>query len=172
MSAVVRWPLWCVLLFSCFFAACSGTKNQTYEHPFRFKMANGQDVDESAYKGKITFIEFWGTWCPPCVAALPHLQAVYNRYKDNPKVAFLMVSVQEPIAEAQQFMQAKGYTLPLATDAYNMAGQFRAVGGYPTSYILDEKGHIVIIHRGYNPNEDLKWNLSREIDAQLFHLKK
>lgn len=151
-------------------ASCSVLKPR-YENPFRFEMADGSVIDENKFKGKVTYIEFWGTWCPPCIAALPSIETVYQRYKSNPNVAFLMVSVEEPIAEAKRYFAEKGYTLPLATDAFNMAGKFKAVGGYPTSFILDKTGKIVIVHRGFNPSVDLKWQLSREIDAQLFTRK-
>ncbi len=60
---------------------------------------------------KLTFINVWATWCGPCNAEMPSIQSLYDRYKDNPKMAFYIVSDEEP-ATVQNFLQKKNYELP------------------------------------------------------------
>lgn len=60
---------------------------------------------------KLTFINVWATWCGPCNAEMPSIQSLYERYKDNPKMAFYIVSDENP-STVQNFLQKKDYQLP------------------------------------------------------------
>ncbi|GHB71679.1 TlpA family protein disulfide reductase [Persicitalea jodogahamensis] len=60
---------------------------------------------------KLTFINVWATWCGPCNAEMPSIQSLYERYRDNPKMAFYIVSDEAP-ATVQNFLQKKNYELP------------------------------------------------------------
>lgn len=60
---------------------------------------------------KLSFINVWATWCGPCNAEMPSIQSLYDRYKDHPKIAFYIVSDEEPTT-VQNFLQKKDYQLP------------------------------------------------------------
>ncbi|MGH2643105.1 MAG: TlpA family protein disulfide reductase, partial [Chitinophagaceae bacterium] len=60
-----------------------------------FKDGNGHTFSLSSLKGKVVFINFWATWCPPCRAELPSIKKLYEKFKDNNKIMFLMVDVDE-----------------------------------------------------------------------------
>ncbi|MEK6396797.1 MAG: redoxin domain-containing protein, partial [Terriglobus sp.] len=57
-----------------------------------FQTLDGQERHLSDYKGKVVFLDLWGTWCIQCVAEMPTVQALYDRYKNDPEVVFLIVS--------------------------------------------------------------------------------
>ena len=63
---------------------------------FKFVGLDGKPVTPQSLAGKIAVLDFWATWCDPCKASLPNLQKVYEKYKDNDKVAFVAVSVTIP----------------------------------------------------------------------------
>lgn len=97
--------------------------------------------------GKVVFINFWATWCPPCIAEMPSIHKLYNTFKNNEKVAFIILEVDGNEQKALQFMQKKGLDLPV----YFPAGSIPKAlfnGTLPTTVILDKKGQIAHTTQG------------------------
>jgi thiol-disulfide isomerase/thioredoxin len=89
-------------------------------------------------RDKVVFLNFWATWCPPCVAELPEIQRAYEKYGDQ--VAFVLVSNQEP-AVVEAFMDKHGYRLPILYLSQKTPQIFdhRAL---PTTFIISKDGRI------------------------------
>jgi len=101
----------------------------------------------SEFKGKTVFLNFWATWCPPCIAEMPNIQALYDDIDDNENIVFVMVSLDEDKDKARSFLKRKDFTMPV----YFLNG--RKPGVYdssvvPTTYIISSKGKIVSERRG------------------------
>ncbi|MHC5201406.1 TlpA family protein disulfide reductase [Myroides sp. LJL119] len=101
---------------------------------------NGQQLDFSTLNSKVVIINFWATWCPPCLAEKPSFQELYNDYAD--KVEFLFVTDQSP-EEVQKFKQKNNYSLPIYY-AQNPAPAVLYSKTIPASYVIDKKGNIVV----------------------------
>lgn len=113
------------------------------------------------YKGKILFVEFWGTHCPPCLMSIPHYIELTKKYKDQ--MAMLAVEVQAtPKEQLKAFVQAKGINYDIVD--YRSGYAFveyitqRAdwKGSIPLLLILDQQGAVQIIQPGLVPQEDLE----------------
>lgn len=91
-------------------------------------------------KGKVVFINFWATWCPPCVAEMPDLQKLYDAYGD--KITFLFVASDE-VDRVNEFLDRKGYTFPVQFSR-NKAPEGLESPTIPTTYLLDRSGKIVM----------------------------
>lgn len=90
-------------------------------------------------QGKVLFLNFWATWCPPCVAELPEIQRAYDKHGD--RVTFVLLTDQDPgVVEA--FMAKHGYDLPVYYVATAVPEIF-AHRGIPTTYIISKEGKIV-----------------------------
>ncbi|HSI69764.1 MAG TPA: redoxin family protein [Gillisia sp.] len=102
---------------------------------------NNRDRTEfSNFEGEVVLINFWATWCPPCIAEMPSFQELYEDYQD--KITFLFVS-SEDHETVRGFLQRKNYTLP----AYRPLSQApEPLNGktLPTTFLLDKNGNIVI----------------------------
>jgi len=118
--------------------------------------ANGLDIKE--YKGKVAFVEFWGTHCPPCLMSIPHYIDLTKKYKD--KFALLAIEVQStPKNRLKSFAKAKGINYDVV--AHREAGDFveyiaqRAQwrGSIPFLLVLDPSGRVVTMQLGLL-NED------------------
>lgn len=112
-----------------------------------FADKDGKLISLSEQKGKVLFINFWATWCPPCIAEMPSINKLYNRFKDNKNVVFLMVDVDGNTKKSTRFMEKKNYSLPV----YNPASAIPSSildGSIPTTLIVDKKGKIVFKHTG------------------------
>jgi thiol-disulfide isomerase/thioredoxin len=102
---------------------------------------NGKKINLTDYAGKVKFINLWATWCPPCIGEMPEIQGLYNQYKDNKEVVFLMVS-DENISKISTFISKKKYTFPVFQSISDTPVGFRS-NSIPTTFILSKDNKIV-----------------------------
>lgn len=109
------------------------------DYNWTLALGSGQQLDFNERKGKVVFLNFWATWCPPCVAELPEIQRAYEKHGED--VAFVLVTDQEPgVVEA--FMDKHGYKLPVSYSRSAPPGVFNH-RSIPTTYIISKDGRIV-----------------------------
>ena len=113
----------------------------------RFKDINGKVVDLGNLKGKVVFLNFWATWCPPCLAEMPSIQKLYTQFAADPDFVFLLVDADSKLPDAQQFMQKKKYSMPVYEVASNIPEQLFK-GSLPTTIVFDKKGRISFNEEG------------------------
>lgn len=107
---------------------------------------NGKTVSLSSYEGKVVFINFWATWCPPCIAEMPGIQNLYES-ADHANIHFAIISLDDDFEKAKAFKQKKGYTFPIYTLASSLPPELEA-DVLPTTYVLDKDGIIKMKHDG------------------------
>ncbi len=107
-----------------------------------FKDKDGKTISLNSLKGKVVFINFWATWCPPCIHEMPSIDKLKKSFKDNDNIAFLMVDVDNKIKKSTAFMEKKKYDLPVYVPAGNIPPDYLG-GSIPTTVILDKKGNLV-----------------------------
>lgn len=105
---------------------------------------DGEAYDFEDCKGKLTFINFWATWCPPCVAEMPSLQKLYDDY--GKEVNFLFVA-RDREERVEAFLKKNGYNLPVYYERGLVPSQIY-YGGLPTTFIISSEGRIVLSTRG------------------------
>lgn len=101
---------------------------------------NRERVNLTEYEGQVVLVNFWATWCPPCIAEMPSFQELYGDYQD--KVVFLFVS-SEDHKTVRGFLDRKNYSLP-AYRPLSQAPQPLNGKTLPTTYLIDKNGDIVI----------------------------
>ena len=107
----------------------------------------GEHLELKTQAGKVVLVDFWATWCPPCVAAMPDLEQVHRDYHDR---GFMVLGVnQEPGSQerVRRFMRNRGITFPSLVDP---GGLSRGWGVYtfPTSFLIGRDGMIRRVYRG------------------------
>ncbi len=110
---------------------------------------SGNQVTLEQFKGKTIFLNFWATWCPPCIAEMPDIQELYDGYGD--KAVFLLVSDEAP-QTIKAFMEKKGYRMPIYQQQSAIPQVF-ATNSIPTTWVIDPSGKIIIRKTGA-----AKWN--------------
>lgn len=103
-------------------------------------LATGKPVKLSDLRDKPVFINFWATWCPPCVMELPHIQAKYEEYND--KIHFVAISVDDEHTAPITFMRSKNYSFPAGYGDVNEISRLYQLQAIPASYIIDTNGII------------------------------
>lgn len=107
-----------------------------------FADSKGNKLSLGDLKGKVVFINFWATWCPPCIAEMPSINNLYKRYKDKSKITFIMVDVDANFQKSKSFMDKNNYDLPLYIPASQIPSNFLS-GAIPTTVILNKSGKMV-----------------------------
>ena len=129
------------------------------------KTLGGESVRSADLKGKVVVLDFWATWCGPCVEELPQFQATVDRWSDRPEVVFLAVSVDEDEDVVRRFMKKNEYDFPVARDG-KVDDEF-GVSAIPTIVLIGREGRIQYRHVGFDSDVDLTQKLSDEIDFLL-----
>lgn len=109
------------------------------DYNWQLRNLDGDKVNFSDFKGQIIVVNFWATWCPPCVAEMPSFQKLYNAYGD--KVVFLFVANDEP-DRVLDFITDKDYELPVYYQESKVPDEMNS-NSLPTTYIVDVDGHVV-----------------------------
>lgn len=107
----------------------------------RFKDVKGNIVDLGDLKGKIVFLNFWATWCPPCLAEMPAVNKLYEKFRGDDQIVFILVDADGNLAKSQKFMDRRKYGLPV----YAIASEIPDVlfqGSLPTTVVFDKEGRI------------------------------
>lgn len=104
-------------------------------------------ISLSSLKGKVVFINFWATWCPPCIAEMPSIEELHNQFKTNDEVIFLMVDVDNNFRRARKFMDKNGYGLPVYAAGSEIPKSFLDKT-IPSTVILDKQGDVAMHHIG------------------------
>ncbi len=112
-----------------------------------FTSSDGKTIDLAKLKGKVVFLNFWTTWCPPCIAEMPSVNSLYNKLKNNSNVIFVLADADGDLENSTAFMKKKNFDLPVYIPAGQIPEQlFR--GSLPTTVIINKKGEIVYSHEG------------------------
>jgi thiol-disulfide isomerase/thioredoxin len=114
---------------------------------FSFRDDKGAVVSTADLKGKVVFINFWATWCPPCIAEMPSLNDLYNQLRDDKQFVFLFINEDEDMAKAKTFLHKGEYSLPLMTRSGSIPEDIYS-GTLPTTVVLNKEGKIVFKHEG------------------------
>lgn len=104
---------------------------------------------------KLTIIDFWATWCKPCVTAVPKLNSIYRDFSEE-GVEFIGINIDGPRnhSKVKPFAQSLNIKYPIVLDPdQELVNEFN-VTVFPTLIILNRKGKEVFIHEGFNPGDD------------------
>ncbi|ADX68424.1 MULTISPECIES: TlpA family protein disulfide reductase [Weeksella] len=122
-----------------------------------------ENLQSAKNSGQVVLINFWGSWCPPCVKEMPSLQELYNTHHE--KVKFIFIAIQDKPNDIINFAKKHELTLPLY-EPISPISVAMMPKVFPTTYILNKKGEIVL-----HENKTRDWN-DQEINALLEKLIK
>lgn len=121
----------------------SGSKAPEFSLP---SLDNQQQYTLSDYKGEVVVLNFWGTYCPPCVREMPLLQHYYEEYT-NKNVQFLAINENDPVVSIKAFVRQYALTIPIAIDKDVVRREY-GIMNYPTTVFINKKGIIEKIYEG------------------------
>ena len=105
-------------------------------------------------QGKVVYVDFWASWCPPCVRSFPFLNQLEHDLKDQ-GLQVIGINLDEKIADAETFLEKYPVNFEIAQDPDKQCATDFGVIAMPSSYLIDRKGVIRHVHQGFR-TEDAK----------------
>ncbi|MET0028950.1 MAG: TlpA disulfide reductase family protein [Candidatus Thiodiazotropha sp.] len=127
--------------------------------PFTLQTIEGSPYDSASLSGKVVLLNFWATWCPPCVEELPSLNRLQQRYSGS-DLRVVSIDFRETPEEMKAFLQRTPVEFPVLMDQDGKVSLAWRVFSFPSSFIIDRTGHI-----RYSANRAIDWNSPEVWDA-------
>lgn len=137
---------------------------------FSARDLEGKTVRLSTYLGKqVILLNFWQTWCEPCVAEFPHMRRMYEANKDKGFVMFgIAMDGPETVANVPAFAKRNQLNFPVLLDEdSHVAAIYNPKKSAPLSILIDRSGKIAVVREGYNPGDEeyLEADISKLLNA-------
>jgi len=121
------------------------------------------EVALADFRGRYVLLNFWASWCPPCMAEMPELNAYHTQYQDR-GFTLLAVNVQEDAATVRAFLAASGFRFPVALDLNGAVYQRYGGAGLPSSFLIGPDGGLV---KAWRPGAITRAMLDRDVTPLL-----
>ncbi|MDD3772208.1 MAG: TlpA disulfide reductase family protein [Weeksellaceae bacterium] len=99
------------------------------------------DANLADFRGKVVFLNIWGSWCPPCVAEMPSIQSLYESKRDD--VEFVLLTMQDRPEKFVPFLEENNYSMPVY-EANSPLPKSLIPNSFPTTFIINKKGEVVL----------------------------
>jgi thiol-disulfide isomerase/thioredoxin len=121
--------------------------------PFSLAARGGGNLNLAQYKGQVVMLNFWASWCGPCRQEMPLLENIYKKYN---KLGFTLIGVNvEPDSKAaDDWLKQTPVSFPVVYDRESQVSKAYDVEGMPSTVIIDRKGNLRVLHRGYKPGDE------------------
>lgn len=121
---------------------------------FELSDLEGNTVKLSDYKGKIVFVNFWATWCPPCKKEMPEFNEASKEFEQNGDAILLAVNLttggaqRETEEKVRKFIDDNGYTMKVLLDKTGRVADQYKIYSIPTTYVIDKDGNVSTYYEG------------------------
>ncbi|MFK7794192.1 MAG: TlpA family protein disulfide reductase [Gammaproteobacteria bacterium] len=125
---------------------------------FTLMSAHGSDISLSDYEGKFVLLNFWATWCPPCVKEMPALNQLHNKLNASNGLEVVGVHVGPALATVKQFLKDKPVDFDIVIDK-NMSLSSWQVSGLPTTFLISPSGKLI-----YKATGEREWGSDEMVE--------
>lgn len=131
---------------------------------FTLKDLSGREVSLSDFRGKVVLLDFWATWCPPCLLSIPHLNALHRAYGERGfEILGINLDQGDP-DNLSAFVEKMKITYPILIGTSEVTKQY-GVNPIPTGFLVDREGHLRVRIIGFN--ETIQESMAQEIEKLL-----
>jgi thiol-disulfide isomerase/thioredoxin len=124
---------------------------------YSYRDTSGNIISISGLKNKVVFVNYWATWCPPCLAEMPSVNKLFMKFKNNANIVFVMVDTDNDLLKSATYFKNHHYSLPLYTSV-NKFPDTLLDGTIPTTLIFGKDGKLKYKHTGAADYDSDKFN--------------
>lgn len=117
---------------------------------FRMRTTDGDEFATYKLRGKIVLLNFFATWCGPCLSELPHVEEIFQAYRDRDDFALLVIGREETDATVTEFKIAREFSFPVSADTDRSVYGLFAKELIPRTYLVAKDGTICFASTGYS----------------------
>lgn len=139
-----------------FVMACVSLSCAEVSYDFTLQDLEGKPISLSDYKGKVVFIDFWATWCPPCRLSIPYVEKLYEQYKDNEDFVVLGINLEESKEDITKFMKKQKMNYPILLSDKKVISNYK-ITSIPRFFLIDRNGEIYNKYVGFAPGVEQLW---------------
>ena len=127
-------------------------------------LKTGKTISLEDYRGKVVLVDFWASWCPPCLESLPAYERI--RQEIGPEAfEVIAINVDENTADGLQFLEKRPVSYPVLADPSGIIGKPYNVRSLPRVFLIDQEGNTVNIYKRFRTGDEAR--LKKEIEALL-----
>lgn len=134
-------------------ASVAGSEAGGSAPAFTLTALSGQTTALSQYKGQVVMVNFWATWCGPCQQEMPVLDQMYKKFKPA-GFTLLGINVDKEAPAVKELLTRKPVAFPVLLDPENQVSKAYHVDDMPSTVIIDRKGEVRYVHRGYKLGDE------------------
>ena len=116
-------------------------------------VSNNKPLELDMYKGKVVYLDFWATWCPPCKKSMPFLNSLRNELVDQ-GFEIIAINVDEDSEDAYKLLQKRPVDYVIAMDPSGNCPKEYDVTAMPSAYLIDRNGVMRYVHLGFRKNDE------------------
>ena len=121
---------------------------------FRARTLDGaQTVSNEDLKGKVVFVDFWASWCAPCLKSLPEFEQLQTSFSGRDDVVVLAINLDENPKDADKFLSTLDVSYQILADRDGKIPESFGVSTMPSSFVIDKEGVIRYVHKGYKSGD-------------------
>ena len=140
-----------IFLFILIILGCEKSFSSDKVLNFQFKTIDNKILDLSQFYGKVVIVDFWATWCPPCIKEIPHFIELQEKYKNE--VQFIGLNVGEKESDIREFIKSIGINYIVGYSNERIEKLFGGISGLPTTFIIGKDGKVKAKAIGYRSKE-------------------
>ena len=133
----------------------------------------GQEHTLSDYQGKVVFLNFWATWCPPCRAEMPDIEKLYQEYAAQEDLEVIILGVASPnvgqegsVEDIAAFLSENGYNYPVVMDTDGALLRTYGISEFPTTFMIDRDGNLFGYVAGSLPEESMRDIIAQTLEGR------
>ena len=144
--------LYCALLLAPIYASAVEEGDMAPNFTLPSIYAEKPTIDLESLRGKTVYVDFWASWCAPCLRSMPAYNELYNRYHEQ-GLEFVAINVDNPIEDGLDFLLDTPLDFLIPSDPDGEVTERFGVIGMPTSYLIDPTGKVRLVHMGFRDGD-------------------